>query len=583
MRLDEYSSQIQSEEDLEAPLPLRSDDEWQHYSPILPPHQCMQNYDPHHTADVRYYHSAGERQYNFTPVNRFPLQPCHVSTPWQLRGAWDDPQNWLRPHDHFQSDCVAPGSVSVNVPQFSVPAVEGVSEVSVMSLSSVGAEASVSCPHKKRRTISLPDECRDIFITYSSDVSSEIVPFVDFLTKQGFRPARRLEAVRSNGAAAPQTGSIRSKGLGLLGKLKMSAELLIALAALLSWAVVGVVIFDFVEYKAVPDIQQIMTDPVQAVNDAVDEVSSLLNKFQECAPDLSDPRSAAMYAAEEISEVKDGFVRYFSDEEGKTDLSYIDPVVIGRNVFSVTNEFMCGVGGYIQDVLCAVLETILDVVKGTLDISFMDPVVIGRNIFSFTNDTVSGITGYIQDVLCAIMDSVLDMTKGTTDVSFIDPVVIGRNVFTVTNDFVSGIAGYIQDVLCAILDVIMDTVQDIQQAVGFSPMSALKTTAEITKEQINMLVSYVSTMLVGEQGVMPEVSIDPMKVVEDAVLEFTDKKDLFLGYMSSMLVGEQGEPVATPVVNVVTEKDESVPSTSDINMIQRKVIMLRHALFKTSI
>lgn len=39
---------------------------------------------------------------------------------------------------------------------------------------------------------------------------------------------------------------------------------------------------------------------------------------------------------------------------------------------------------------------------------------------------------------------------------------------------------------------------------------------------------------------MPDVSIDPMKVVEDAVLEFTDKKDLFLGYMSSMLVGEQG-------------------------------------------
>lgn len=92
----------------------------------------------------------------------------------------------------------------------------------------------------------------------------------------------------------------------------MSAELLIALAALLSWVVVGVVMFDFVEYKTVPggsqipknissnnfnyqtcidllpiclsllfsDIQQIMTDPVQAVNDAVDEVSSLLNKFQ---------------------------------------------------------------------------------------------------------------------------------------------------------------------------------------------------------------------------------------------------------------------------------------------------------------
>lgn len=49
---------------------------------------------------------------------------------------------------------------------------------------------------------------------------------------------------------------------------------------------------------------------------------------------------------------------------GKIDLSYIDPVVIGRGVFSVTNEFMCGMVGYIQDVLCAILDTILDVVKG---------------------------------------------------------------------------------------------------------------------------------------------------------------------------------------------------------------------------
>lgn len=49
---------------------------------------------------------------------------------------------------------------------------------------------------------------------------------------------------------------------------------------------------------------------------------------------------------------------------GKIDLSYIDPVVIGRRVFHVTNEITCGVVGYIQDVLCAILDTILDVVKG---------------------------------------------------------------------------------------------------------------------------------------------------------------------------------------------------------------------------
>lgn len=51
--------------------------------------------------------------------------------------------------------------------------------------------------------------------------------------------------------------------------------------------------------------------------------------------------------------------------------------------------------------------------SGTTDISFMDPVLIGRDVFRVTNDTVSGIVGYIQDVLCAILDKILDIIKGT--------------------------------------------------------------------------------------------------------------------------------------------------------------------------
>lgn len=38
---------------------------------------------------------------------------------------------------------------------------------------------------------------------------------------------------------------------------------------------------------------------------------------------------------------------------------------------------------------------------------------------------------------------------------------------------------------------------------------------------------------------MPEVSIDPMKIIEEAVLEFTDKKQLLMAYMSSMIIGEK--------------------------------------------
>ncbi|XP_032365231.1 uncharacterized protein LOC116679857 isoform X2 [Etheostoma spectabile] len=174
----ETASQLQSdEEDLEPPLPLRSDDQCPNYRPPPPPHHYMHNYDLYHTMDVRYYHSAGQGQCNLNPINTLPPQSCYAA-PCQYRGPWDDSQN-----------CVAQGSVSVNVPQFSVPPVEAVLQVSVMNLSSARAEGLVSHPHEKRRTISLPEECRNVFITHSSDISSEIVPFVDFLTKHGFRPA----------------------------------------------------------------------------------------------------------------------------------------------------------------------------------------------------------------------------------------------------------------------------------------------------------------------------------------------------------------------------------------------------------
>ncbi|CAJ1077653.1 adapter protein CIKS [Xyrichtys novacula] len=40
-----------------------------------------------------------------------------------------------------------------------------------------------------KRVISLPEESRNVFITYSVDVAEDMFPFVKFLTDQGFKPA----------------------------------------------------------------------------------------------------------------------------------------------------------------------------------------------------------------------------------------------------------------------------------------------------------------------------------------------------------------------------------------------------------
>ena len=61
-----------------------------------------------------------------------------------------------------------------------------------------------------------------------------------------------LSLARGAGAVAPPAASVRPHGLGLLGRLRVSVELVVALVALISWGVVGVVMFDFVEHQAVP-------------------------------------------------------------------------------------------------------------------------------------------------------------------------------------------------------------------------------------------------------------------------------------------------------------------------------------------
>lgn len=61
-------------------------------------------------------------------------------------------------------------------------------------------------------------------------------------------------------------------------------------------------------------------------------------------------------------------VLFFS---GSTDISFIDPVVTGRHVFSVTNDFVSGIAEHIQDVLCAVLDVVLDTLKGRVSAPFL--------------------------------------------------------------------------------------------------------------------------------------------------------------------------------------------------------------------
>lgn len=106
--------------------------------------------------------------------------------------------------------------------------------------------------------------------------------------------------------------------------------------------------------------------------------------------------SAATYAAEEISEAKDGFVRYFSDEEGMTTQSY------SKIMYTLRKKLF-------QDKCDVTMSLIISLqTTGNFYLSYVDPVVIGRRAFHLTNDFMCGVVGSFRDTLCAIVDSILD-------------------------------------------------------------------------------------------------------------------------------------------------------------------------------
>lgn len=170
-KVDKYDTELQEvPEDLEPPLPLRSDGGF-----------ALQNYDQQPMVS-RYYQSVGYEPSSACVCGHSPRLCPHTAGSHGER-LYPGPQTWL------MDDGQRRANISVNVPRFTSPppaAVEGVSQISVMPPCSP-----TELPGERglRRPRNLPDECRNIFVTYSMDTASEMAPFAEFLSKRGFHPA----------------------------------------------------------------------------------------------------------------------------------------------------------------------------------------------------------------------------------------------------------------------------------------------------------------------------------------------------------------------------------------------------------
>ncbi|KAL6096219.1 traf3ip2 [Pungitius sinensis] len=94
--------------------------------------------------------------------------------------------SWHEPRRYLQNP-VLPNIQQASVPNQRVgPPRELIHEVSVHGSLQAGPGPATG---EIRRTISLSEEYRNVFITYSVDTAEEIIPFTKFLTDQGFKPA----------------------------------------------------------------------------------------------------------------------------------------------------------------------------------------------------------------------------------------------------------------------------------------------------------------------------------------------------------------------------------------------------------
>ncbi|XP_031141520.1 adapter protein CIKS [Sander lucioperca] len=172
---------VEEAEYLEPPLSLKSGVNYSNCVPSqYPAAACMPGPNPMQESRLRqcaccppanlprhknnYYHHKHD----------YPADPC--KEPQHHQPSWPPPNNRLQRKDASHG----------SEPQYVAPLRDVMHEVSVnRSLQAGPAPAT----REFRRTISLSEECRNVFITYSVDTAKEIIPFAKFLTDQGFKPA----------------------------------------------------------------------------------------------------------------------------------------------------------------------------------------------------------------------------------------------------------------------------------------------------------------------------------------------------------------------------------------------------------
>ncbi|KAL7872803.1 hypothetical protein AOLI_G00118740 [Acnodon oligacanthus] len=87
-----------------------------------------------------------------------------------------------------------------------------------------------------------------------------------------------------------------------------------------------------------------------------------------------------------------------------------------------------------------------------------------------------------------------------------------------------------------------------------NPMDLANNVLEGAGNLKSTVFTTVSNLFAGDEGGIPDINFDPMKVVTDTVEEFADRRDMFLAYLSNILMEDKEE-----APHVIRRKGEFLP------------------------
>ncbi|XP_067310517.1 uncharacterized protein [Pseudorasbora parva] len=361
-------------------------------------------------------------------------------------------------------------------------------------------------------------------------------------------------------ARAVHPGSLTAGSHGILRIMNRPAQWVVIITLLISWSVAGVVMFDFVSDDQIASIQDFGSDPVQAVNKAIEGIENKINHMNNMFNDAHEYITEIIFNPKEaIHLAADSSVSYLTGILSADDTGISETVKYGSTVMDEVTDWIRSPVGY----LFHLFEDILDIVITPVDMVSEAVVQI-----------LSGIKTIIQ-----YLSTIFGGTEVNIDIT--ETVKLGGTVMDEVTEWIRFPVGYIFHLFEDILDVVIIYPTDMANKAFLQILSWIKTIfstisgklveawlpklstdptelAEIVVEEATDIKTTVSKYLSGlfarDEGGISEISFDPMKVVTDTVEEFVDRRDLFLAYLSNMIMEDKDK---TP--QVIRRKGEFLP------------------------